>query len=95
MSSSVVLPAPLGPMTTAQLFFLDIEVQAVDGLEAVEGNGQVLDGEDEAHGGAPSRALLRLIGRSRLARPSGRNMTTTMNKPPMKYSQYSTKFSEK
>ena len=53
-SSSVVLPAPLGPDDHAQLVLVDIEGQAVDGLEAVEGDRQVFDGHGEvgvAHDG--------------------------------------------
>ena len=42
-SSTVVLPAPLGPMMTWTWFWREVEVEAIDGFEAVEGNAEVFD----------------------------------------------------
>ena len=45
-SSSVVLPAPLGPMTTRSSPCIQREVQLVQRLEAAEADRHVLDAED-------------------------------------------------
>ena len=44
----VVLPAPLGPMIGEDLALLDLEADAVDGLDAAEVQREVV-GAEEAH----------------------------------------------
>ena len=49
MLNSVVLPAPLGPMTAKRLALLDVEADPVVGDEAAEAHRDVMHGE-ERHG---------------------------------------------
>ena len=58
--NSVLLPAPFGPMTAEDLALLDVEADVVDGDQAAEALGQVLDLE-QAHSAAsrhPRRAAI-------------------------------------
>ena len=51
--NTVVLPAPFGPISAVMVPRLTVEGQIVDGDEAAEAHGQMLDAE---HGRAVARA---------------------------------------